>query len=79
MTVLAPMPEGSFDLVGEIMAYEDDYATEYEDNPDARMIRLFQHLVNTGQAWSLQGSYGRMAAYLIEAGLVTRPGGPTNV
>lgn len=36
-------------------------------------VELFQALVNSGQAWSLQGMYGRHAARLIEAGLVTRP------
>ena len=55
----------TFDLVGNIIAFEDGELGEDET------IALFQHLVTTGLAWSLQGSYGRTAAALIEAGLVT--------
>ena len=54
--------EPPFDQVGAIMAYEsgelDDEAT----------IELFQHLIDIGLAWSLQGHYGRTATALINAG-----------
>lgn len=55
-----------FDLVSQITLYEDGQLDEES------VIELFQHLVDTGLAWSLQGSYGRMAEQLIHEGKVER-------
>jgi len=51
--------------INQIIAYENGELNESE------VIELFQGLVSTGLAWSLQGSYGRTAKALIDAGLVT--------
>lgn len=50
------------DIVDKIMAYEDGLMSETDT------IAFFQELIDTGQAWSLQGAYGRMAKSLIDAG-----------
>jgi len=51
--------------VGKIIAYENG------EMDDDEIIEFFQDLVDSGVVWQLQGSYGRMAARLIEEGLVT--------
>lgn len=49
-----------------------DAIIDYENDEldDEETVVLFQYLVTTGLAWSLQGHYGRTAARLIDEGLV---------
>ena len=43
-----------------------------------RIVEMFQTLINTGYAWSLQGHYGRTAQSLIDDGYCTYPGQEPN-
>ncbi len=49
-------------LVDWVIAYEDGTLSEDE------IITGFQRLIDTGIAWKWQGSYGRTAQALIDAG-----------
>lgn len=62
------MATKKLDLVGLIMDYESG---ELEAN---KTLELFGELVRTGQAYSLQGHYGRQATALIEAGYISTSG-----
>ena len=52
--------EGQCDLVG---IDETELTTEM-------YLEAWQHLVDTGLAWQLQGSFGRMAQQLINEGVI---------
>lgn len=52
-------------LVDKMLDYENGDLNK-EDTVD-----LFQELVNSGIAWTLQGHYGRAAEVMIEAGIIT--------
>lgn len=54
-----------------------DFIINYEqgDLDDEQIIEGFQHLIDSGTVWHLQGSYGRTAASLIENGLCRPSGG----
>lgn len=43
-----------------------------EDVTEELQIEAWQRLIDTGVVWQLQGSFGRQAAALIEAGICTR-------
>ena len=40
---------------------------------EEQVIEAWQHLINTGLAWTLQGWFGRTAQALIEQGVCTNP------
>jgi hypothetical protein len=54
-------------LVDQLIAYEEGEVTDDEE------IALFQHLIETGTCWQLQGHYQRVGATLIEAGVIKPP------
>ncbi len=60
-----PVP---YDSVGQIIAFEQG------DLDEEATTALFSHLVKTGLAWSLQGSYGRSARSLIDNGVLSENG-----
>lgn len=53
-----------YDVTSAIIEFEAGGVNDGE-----RTVELFQHLIDTGMAWTLQGFYGRTAAALIAAGL----------
>ena len=53
------------DIVNAINEYESGELDQVDT------VELFQHLVDTGLAWSLQGHYGRTAMSMIHEGIVS--------
>ena len=51
------------DIVSSLIAYEEGTLGEDET------VAMFQALINNGNAWKLQGHYGRTAEEFINAGL----------
>ena len=49
-------------MLNQVIAYEQGELDE------EGIIDLFQELINSGMAWEMQGSYGRTAKALINAG-----------
>jgi hypothetical protein len=54
-------------IVDDIMDYE------MGELSNAKTIKMFQKMVNDGSAWKLQGSYGRTAMSLLDAGYIKAP------
>jgi len=49
-------------MINQVIAYEQGELDE------EGIIDMFQQLINSGLAWEMQGSYGRTAKALIDAG-----------
>jgi hypothetical protein len=49
-------------MINQVIAYEQGELDE------EGIIDMFQQLINSGMAWKMQGSYGRTAKALIDAG-----------
>jgi hypothetical protein len=49
-------------MINQVIAYEQGELDE------EGIIDMFQQLINSGMAWEMQGSYGRTAKALIDAG-----------
>jgi hypothetical protein len=58
------MKTENFDVVSFIMDLESGQITDEDE-----IITGFQNLIDFGIVWELQGSYGRTARTLIDAGL----------
>ena len=56
------------DLSDLIIAYENG------DTNLTQEIKLFAKLVETGQAWALQGHYGRLAQEMIDLEFIDKDG-----
>jgi hypothetical protein len=56
-----------YDEVAAMIAWENG-----ELDPD-EVVELFQHLIDSGVVWSLQGAYGRAAQRLLDLGLCHPP------
>jgi hypothetical protein len=54
--------------INAVLIAEGEIETDQETQIDA-----WQYLVDTGLAWSLQGSFGRMAQELIDQDVITAP------
>lgn len=53
----------NYDAIGICEGYIEEYNEE-------KIIAAWQHLVDTGLAWSLQGWFGRQAAIMIDEGII---------
>jgi len=45
-------------------------AEGFIDGDEDQVIEAWQHLVDTGLAWQLQGFFGRQARAMIDAGVI---------
>lgn len=47
-------------------------AEGFIEGSEEEQVEAWQHLVNTGLAWQLQGWFGRTASHLIASGIIQK-------
>ncbi len=62
MSIISSANTSSTDSLSSIIDFENGQLNEQET------IEFFQDLIDSGQAWRLQGSYGRTAMAMIRGG-----------
>jgi hypothetical protein len=55
--------------INDILAYENSELDAVDT------VRLFSELIKSGEAWKLQGHYGRTASMMIQDGVLDNKGG----
>lgn len=63
------------DHIDDDARHVDDYravalAEGFEQGTEAEVVAAWQHLVDTGLVWQLQGWFGRRATELLEQGII---------
>lgn len=62
-----------------LSAYDATMIAEgVQDATPEEQVEAWQYLIDTGLAWRLQGSFGRMAARLIQDGVCYQAGGESH-
>lgn len=64
----------NYNAIGIADGFVENPGTDDEERY-AILVAAWQHLIDTGLAWTLQGTFGRVAASLIEQGVCTPKGG----
>ena len=65
-----PIQLSQFDAIGIAEGFVDNPGTTPEEQDDY-LNAAWQHLIDSGLAWTLQGWFGRNATRLIEMGVCT--------
>ncbi len=60
-----------YDAIGIAEGFVENPGKTDEEKAENE-VAAWQHLIDTGLAWRLQGWFGRTAAHLIEEGICTR-------
>jgi hypothetical protein len=64
----------NYNAIGIAEGFVENPGTDDEERYNI-LVAAWQHLIDTGLAWTLQGTFGRVAASLIEQGVCTPKGG----